>query len=124
MFRSNASGVPAKSTWTEWSTTRSTGTSGSMIFGSRPIRATAERMAARSTSKGTPVKSCNTIRATTKGISSVRCALGDQFASACTLLSLTFFPSQLRRTDSSTSRIETGNRETGPTPARSSAGSE
>ena len=53
-----ASALPAKSTCTEWSTTRSTGTSGSMILGFLPSRATAERMAARSTSSGTPVKSC------------------------------------------------------------------
>ena len=33
---------------------------------------TAERIAARSTSSGTPVKSCRTTRATTNGISSVR----------------------------------------------------
>ena len=43
-----------------------------MIFGFLPSRATAERIAARSTSSGTPVKSCNTMRATTNGISSVR----------------------------------------------------
>ena len=47
-----------------------------MIFGSLPRRCTAERIAARSTSSGTPVKSCSTMRATTKGISSVRGALG------------------------------------------------
>jgi hypothetical protein len=34
-FKLNASGQPAKSTCTESSTTRSTGTSGSMTFGSR-----------------------------------------------------------------------------------------
>ena len=68
----NASAEPAKSTCTEWSTTRSTGTSGSMILGFLPSRATAERIAAKSTSSGTPVKSCNTMRATMKGISSVR----------------------------------------------------
>ena len=43
-----------------------------MIFGSPPSRATALRIAARSTSSGTPVKSCNTMRATTNGISSLR----------------------------------------------------
>ena len=59
-----------------------------------PGRATAERMAARSTSSGTPVKSCSTMRASTKRISSVRgvfwgcpgqgltCALGDALAVA------------------------------------------
>ncbi len=60
----------------EWSTTRSTGTSGSIRPGSRPSRAAVLRMAARSASSGTPVKSCSTTRDTTKGISSVRVALG------------------------------------------------
>ena len=77
-------GRAGKSTCTEWSTTRSTGTSGSMILGFLPSRATAERIAARSTSNGTPVKSCNTMRATTNGISSVRGAFGFQLASART----------------------------------------
>jgi hypothetical protein len=116
--------VPAKSTCTEWSTTKSTGTSGSMIFGFLPRRATAERIAARSTSNGTPVKSCNTMRATTNGISSVRGSFGFQLASARTFCSVTFWPSQLRSTDSSTSRIETGSFETCPTPAFSNCGSE
>ena len=40
-----------------------------------------ERIAARSTSSGTPVKSCNTMRATTNGISSVRGSFGFQLAS-------------------------------------------
>ena len=89
-----------------------------------PSRATAERIAARSTSSGTPVKSCNTMRATTNGISSVRSAFGFQLASARTAASVTLLPSQLRSTDSSTSRMETGSLETGPSPALSSCGSE
>ena len=76
--------VPAKSTCTEWSTTRSTGTSGSIIFGFLPRRATAERIAARSTSSGTPVKSCSTMRATTNGISSVRGALASSWPASRT----------------------------------------
>jgi hypothetical protein len=123
-LRSSAAALPAKSTCTEWSTTKSTGTSGSIILGFFPIRATAERMAARSTNSGTPVKSCNTIRATMKGISSVRPAFGCQVASSLTFFSVTFFPSQLRSTASRTSRIETGSFETGPTPACSKAGRE
>ena len=115
--------MPAKSTCTEWSTTRSTGTSGSIIFGSLPSRATAERMAARSTSSGTPVKSCSTMRATTNGISSVRSAFGFQLARARTSSSVTRLPSQLRSTDSSTMRMETGRREM-PGRPRSSSGSE
>ena len=53
------------------------------------------------------------MRATTKGISSVRGAVGFQLASARTFGSDTRLPSQLRRTDSSTSRMDTGSRETG-----------
>ncbi len=118
------SAPPAKSTCTEWSTTKSTGTSGSMIFGFLPSLATALRIAAKSTSSGTPVKSCNTMRATTNGISAVRVSVGFQLASSLTFASLTFLPSQLRRTDSRTRRMETGSFEMGPTPAFSSAGSE
>ncbi len=67
-------------------------------------------MAARSASSGTPVKSCSTTRVTTKGISSTRSALGAQWASCSTCSAETFCPSQLRSTDSSTMRIETGRR--------------
>jgi hypothetical protein len=100
------------------------GTSGSMIFGSLPSFATVERMAARSTSSGTPVKSCSRMRATTKGISAVRSSLGFQPASARTSASVIFLPSQLRSTDSSTMRRLTGSREIGPMPAFSRRGSE
>ncbi len=82
------------------------------------------RIAARSASSGTPVKSCSTTRATTNGISSTRSAVALQFASSFTCCSVTFLPSQLRSTDSSTIRIDTGSREILPTPAASSAGSE
>ena len=81
-------------------------------------------MAARSASSGTPVKSWSTTRATTNGISLVRAPVGAQLASSFTCSSLTFLPSQLRSTLSSTMRIDTGNREILPTPAFSSAGSE
>src|SRR3546814_9906717 len=86
---------------TEWSTTRSTGTMGSMRLGSLPILAATERMAAMSASSGTPVKSCSTTRATTKGISLLRLARGFQPASSLTCFSVIFLPSQLRRTDRS-----------------------
>src|SRR5438477_3782637 len=95
-----------------------------MIFGSRPSRATALRIAARSTISGTPVKSCNTMRATTNGISALAGDFAFQFASVSTSLLQTFLPSQLRSTDSSTIRMLTGNREIFPTPFSSSAGSE
>src|SRR4029453_5209998 len=121
---SNARGEPKKSTCTEWSTTRSTGTSGSMIFGSRPSRCTALRIAARSTISGTPVKSCKTMRATTNGISALAGDFAFHFASASTSLRPTFFPSQLRSTDSSTIRMLTGNREILPISCSSRAGSE
>ncbi len=94
-----------------------------MIFGFLPIRATAERIAARSTSSGTPVKSCSTIRATTNGISSVRGAFAPHVARSRIAPSATRLPSQLRSSDSSTSRIDTGSRDT-LNPDCSSAGSE
>ena len=49
--------------------TRSTGTSGLIFRGSPPSRFIAARMAARSTTHGTPVKSCSTTRAGLNGIS-------------------------------------------------------
>lgn len=44
------------STWTEWSITRSTGQSGLILSGSPPSLLTASRMAAKSTTAGTPLK--------------------------------------------------------------------
>ena len=49
-----------------------------------PFAATAERIAAKSTSSGTPVKSCKITRATVNGISSVRSPSALQLASART----------------------------------------
>ncbi|ESU82798.1 hypothetical protein WRSd5_02412 [Shigella dysenteriae WRSd5] len=57
-FSSNASSSPKRSTVTEWSMTRSTGESGLTFAVSPPRRLTASRIAARSTTAGTPVKSC------------------------------------------------------------------
>ena len=54
----------------------------------------------------------------------VRSLVGFQLASSRTCSSVTFLPSQLRSTDSSTMRMETGSREILPMPAASSAGSE
>ena len=82
-----------------------------MIFGSLPSRATALRIAARSTSSGTPVKSCSTMRATTNGISSLRRRLRVPVRELSTSFARTFLPSQLRSTDSSTMRMLTGSRE-------------
>src|SRR3989344_251431 len=94
----------------EWSTTRSTGTSGSIFLGFLPSFTATLRMAAKSAKSGTPVKSCSTTRETTNGISSVRAALGAQCASCCTCSAVTLRPSQLRSTESSTMRIDTGKR--------------
>ena len=49
--------------------TRSTGTSGLIFCGSPPARFIAERMAAKSTTAGTPVKSWRMTRAGLKGSS-------------------------------------------------------
>ncbi len=95
-----------------------------MTFAFLPMSCATLRIAARSASSGTPVKSCSTTRATTNGISSVRSPVGLQLATWRTCSSATFLPSQLRSTDSSTIRIDTGRRDTLPTPAFSSAGSE
>ena len=54
---------------TEWSMTSSTGTSGLTCVASPPRRASASRMAARSTTPGTPVKSCMSTRSGVKAIS-------------------------------------------------------
>src|SRR3981081_1363717 len=95
----------------EWSTTRSTGTSGSTTLGFLPSLAATLRIAARSASDGMPVRSCSRMRESTKGISSVRGALGFQFARWRTWSSVIFLPSQFRSTDSSTMRSDTGRRD-------------
>ncbi len=59
-----------------------------------------------------------------KGISSVRSAFGFQPASCFTCSGVTFTPSQLRSTDSSTMRIDTGSRVTDTPSAVSSFFSE
>ena len=66
---SKALAVPNSSTWTEWSMTSSTGCSGLISAGSPPRVFMASRMAARSTTQGTPVKSCRRTRLGVKAIS-------------------------------------------------------
>ena len=56
--------------------TRSTGTSGLIFAGSPPSSSIASRIAARSTTPGTPVKSCISTRAGWNGISSLGSAVG------------------------------------------------
>ena len=58
----------------------------------------ASRMAARSTTHGTPVKSCITTRAGSSGTSRARPELGDHAASARTSSSLTNSPPAFRST--------------------------
>ena len=60
--------------------TRSTGASGLIFFGSPPSRFIASRIAARSTTAGTPVKSCINTRAGMKAISFSCFAFGSQLA--------------------------------------------
>jgi hypothetical protein len=104
--------------------TRSTGTKGSITPGFLFNRTTADRIAARSTSNGTPVKSCSSTRATTKGTSSVRSAVGCQLAIARTSSSVILLPSKFLSTDSRTMRMLTGKREILPMPSFSSCGNE
>jgi hypothetical protein len=86
--------------------------------------AAALRMAARSASSGTPVKSCSTTRATVKGISVGALGVGLPVGHLRTCSAVTFWPSQLRSTDSSTMRMDTGRRLMALGNSSASAGSE
>jgi len=121
-FRSSASFDAKTSTCTEWSTTRSTGTSGLILEGSAPKRFTAARIEARSTTAGTPVKSWRMTRAGMKGSSTSRGAFASHAARFRASASVTSSPSTLRSTDSRSTLIEKGRRSRpGQTPVRSSA---
>ncbi len=86
----NAASDPYWSTWTEWSMTRSAGTSGLTLSGSPPMSAIASRMAARSTTHGTPVKSWRMTRAGRNGSSIVPGSVsGRQAASVARSLAVT-----------------------------------
>ncbi len=74
--------MPNASTCTEWSITSSAGASGLIFAGSPPISAIASRIAARSTTAGTPVKSCISTRAGVNAISLLGSAFASQLASA------------------------------------------
>ncbi|SKU78296.1 Uncharacterised protein [Mycobacteroides abscessus subsp. abscessus] len=95
-LRSKASAVPKTSRITEWSMTISAGDSGFTLSGSPPRAATASRMVARSTTQGTPVKSCMTTRAGVNWISTLGSAEGSQLASARTWSLVMFAPSSVR----------------------------
>ena len=99
-----------KSTWTEWSITRSAGQIGLMVNGFPPNWFTASLMAAKSTRAGTPVKSCNI---TLEGLNdtSIVSSLfwwSSQLYIFSTSSFVTWNPSQFRTPDSSKTRIEKG----------------
>jgi hypothetical protein len=76
--------------------TSSTGVSGLIFVASPPRCFSASRIAARSTTQGTPVKSCSSVRAGVNWISFVGTAFGSQFASASMSAALTATPSSVR----------------------------
>ena len=114
-----------QSTMTEWSITRSTGTSGLIFVASPPRFSMASRMAARSTTAGTPVKSCISTRAGRKAIS---CSFLPRFFAQAAVASISAFfterPSSLRNKFSSTIFIEKGRSETPSRPFFSASFSE
>jgi hypothetical protein len=81
---------------TEWSITSSAGASGLTLVVSPPSRSTASRMVARSTTHGTPVKSCMITRAGVNWISVDGSAAGSQPPSARTWSAVMFWPSSVR----------------------------
>ncbi len=86
--------------------TSSAGASGLTFAGSPPSSVTASRIVARSTTHGTPVKSCMITRAGVNWISVSGSALGSQPASARTWSAVTLAPSSVRsRFSSSTFRL-------------------
>ena len=96
-FCEKACGVPKTSAMTEWSITSSAGASG-LIFAASPPRSTmASRMVARSTTQGTPVKSCITTRAGVNWISWLGMASGSHPASARMWSAVMLAPSSVRR---------------------------
>ena len=95
-FLENASGLPYTSATTEWSMTSSAGMSGLILVGSPPRACMASRIAARSTTAGTPVRSCRMTRAGVNWISVSGSLAGSQFASALTWLAVMLAPSSLR----------------------------
>ena len=90
--------------------TSSTGWSGLIFFGSPPIRSMASRIAARSTTAGTPVKSWSKTRLGRKAISREGIALGSQAARPRMSSAVTVVPSSLRSRFSSRIFSENGSR--------------
>jgi len=94
----------------EWSTTRSTGTSGSIVFGSRPRSRATLRIAARSRAADAGEVLQHDARDDERDLVDPR-GVRRPARELAHVLSVTFLPSQLRSTLSSTSRMETGRRE-------------
>ena len=90
--------------------TSSAGASGLIRAGSPPSSATASRIVARSTTQGTPVKSCITTRAGVNWISSLGSAAGSQEPSARIWASVTLAPSSVRSRFSSRTLWVNGSR--------------
>ena len=105
-LRVKASGTPKTSATTEWSMTSSAGMSGLILVGSPPRFRIASRIAARSTTAGTPVRSCRITRAGVNWISVSGSAFGSQPARARMWSAVMLTPSSLRsRFSSSTFRL-------------------
>ena len=83
-----------------------------MPAGSPPISAIASRIAARSTTQGTPVKSCRITRAGVNAISFEGSAFASQVASASMSSRRMPTPSSLRSRFSSSTLSEKGSRAT------------
>ena len=109
-FRSNASFEPYSSTCTEWSITSSTGERGLILVASPPKASIASRIAARSTTAGTPVKSCNRTREGVNAISVEGSAFGSHCATAWMSLLVISTPSSNRSKFSSSIFCENGSR--------------
>ena len=88
--------MPNTSAITEWSITSSAGANGLILAGSPPMSAIASRIVARSTTHGTPVKSCMITRAGVNWISLLGSAFGSQPASARMSSAVMFAPSSVR----------------------------
>ncbi len=105
-LRWKASGVPKMSATTEWSMTSSAGMSGLIFVGSPPRACIASRIAARSTTAGTPVRSCRITRAGVNWISVSGSAFASQLDRALMWSLVMLTPSSLRsRFSSSTFRL-------------------
>ena len=102
--------------------TSSTGCSGLTRDGSPPSLTTPSRIAARSTTAGTPVKSCSSTRAGMNAISRSAPLLTSHAASVATSSVLTKASSSRRSRFSSRMRSEYGSFATPGNPAASSAG--